>query len=125
MAELMINGKVHHVNAEEDTPLLWTIRDSIGLTGVRLRYPAVWCLHGTDRQASSALLRHHSGRGRGQGHYNHRGAVSRQPPSGANGMGRGTGPSVRLLPVRTDHGSILTTGTKPKPNGPGDRPCYA
>ena len=32
MAELMINGKVHHVNAEEDTPLLWTIRDSIGLT---------------------------------------------------------------------------------------------
>ena len=25
MAELMINGKVHHVNAEEDTPLLWTI----------------------------------------------------------------------------------------------------
>ena len=35
MAELMINGKVHHVNAEEDTPLLWTIRDSIGLTGTK------------------------------------------------------------------------------------------
>ena len=35
MAELMINGKVHHVNAEEDTPLLWAIRDSIGLTGTK------------------------------------------------------------------------------------------
>ena len=35
MAELMINGKVHQVNAEEDTPLLWAIRDSIGLTGTK------------------------------------------------------------------------------------------
>ena len=35
MAELMINGKVHHVNAEEDIPLLWTILDSIGLTGTK------------------------------------------------------------------------------------------
>jgi len=32
---LKINGKVHQVNAEEDTPLLWAIRDSIGLTGTK------------------------------------------------------------------------------------------
>ena len=25
MAELKVNGKVHQVNAEEDTPLLWAI----------------------------------------------------------------------------------------------------
>jgi len=31
MTELKINGKVYQVNAEEDTPLLWAIRDSIGL----------------------------------------------------------------------------------------------
>ena len=35
MAELIINGKVHQVNAEDDTPLLWAIRDSIGLTGTK------------------------------------------------------------------------------------------
>ena len=35
MTELMINGKVHQVNVEEDTPLLWAIRDSIGLTGTK------------------------------------------------------------------------------------------
>jgi len=35
MTELKINGKVHQVNAEEDTPLLWAIRDSIGLTGTK------------------------------------------------------------------------------------------
>jgi len=31
----MINGKVQQVNVEEDTPLLWAIRDSIGLTGTK------------------------------------------------------------------------------------------
>ena len=35
MAELKVNGKVHQVNSEEDTPLLWAIRDSIGLTGTK------------------------------------------------------------------------------------------
>ena len=35
MTELKINGKVYQVNAEEDTPLLWAIRDSIGLTGTK------------------------------------------------------------------------------------------
>ena len=35
MAELMINGKVHQVNVEEDTPLLWAIRDTVGLTGTK------------------------------------------------------------------------------------------
>ena len=35
MTTLKINGKVHQVNAEEDTPLLWAIRDSIGLTGTK------------------------------------------------------------------------------------------
>ena len=35
MTELKINGKVQQVNVEEDTPLLWAIRDSIGLTGTK------------------------------------------------------------------------------------------
>ena len=35
MLELKINNKKHQVNVEEDTPLLWAIRDSIGLTGTK------------------------------------------------------------------------------------------
>ena len=35
MTKLKINGKVYQVSAEEDTPLLWAIRDSIGLTGTK------------------------------------------------------------------------------------------
>jgi isoquinoline 1-oxidoreductase alpha subunit len=33
--ELTVNGKVHRVDVSEDTPLLWVLRDVIGLTGTK------------------------------------------------------------------------------------------
>ena len=35
MARLNINGKVRDVNVEPDTPLLWVIRENVGLTGTK------------------------------------------------------------------------------------------
>src|ERR1700704_1845561 len=35
MAKLNINGKVRDVQAEPDTPLLWLIREQVGLTGTK------------------------------------------------------------------------------------------
>ena len=35
MTELTINGKPHLVDIESDTPLLWAIRDTVGLTGTK------------------------------------------------------------------------------------------
>ena len=35
MVSLKVNGKKYDVDAEPDTPLLWVIRDSIGLTGTK------------------------------------------------------------------------------------------
>ena len=35
MARLNVNGKIHDVQAEPDTPLLWVIREQIGLTGTK------------------------------------------------------------------------------------------
>ncbi|HKN09824.1 MAG TPA: (2Fe-2S)-binding protein [Pseudomonadota bacterium] len=35
MAKLNINGSVHDVEAEADTPLLWVIREQVGLTGTK------------------------------------------------------------------------------------------
>ena len=35
MAKLNINGKVRDVQAEPDTPLLWVIRELVGLTGTK------------------------------------------------------------------------------------------
>ena len=35
MANLKINGKTVNVDVEDDTPLLWAIRENVGLTGTK------------------------------------------------------------------------------------------
>ena len=40
---LMINGKSTSVNAEPDTPLLWVLRDEVGLTGTKFGCGAALC----------------------------------------------------------------------------------
>jgi isoquinoline 1-oxidoreductase alpha subunit len=35
MAKLNINGKLRDVQVEDDTPLLWVIREQVGLTGTK------------------------------------------------------------------------------------------
>jgi isoquinoline 1-oxidoreductase alpha subunit len=35
MTTLSINGRSHEVDVEPDTPLLWVLRDTIGLTGTK------------------------------------------------------------------------------------------
>jgi len=35
MARLTINGQSHNIDVEPDTPLLWVIRDNVGLTGTK------------------------------------------------------------------------------------------
>ncbi|MGP0090488.1 MAG: (2Fe-2S)-binding protein [Xanthobacteraceae bacterium] len=35
MVALNINGKVHEVDVDPDTPLLWAIRENVGMTGTK------------------------------------------------------------------------------------------
>jgi isoquinoline 1-oxidoreductase alpha subunit len=35
MISLKVNGKTHRVDASPDTPLLWVLRDNLGLTGTK------------------------------------------------------------------------------------------
>jgi isoquinoline 1-oxidoreductase alpha subunit len=35
MMKLTVNGKTHDLDVESDTPLLWVIRDEVGLTGTK------------------------------------------------------------------------------------------
>ncbi len=35
MIRLTINGRIHEIDAEPNTPLLWAIREQIGLTGTK------------------------------------------------------------------------------------------
>ena len=35
MADLTVNGKTHQVDVDPNTPLLWVLRDTIGVTGTK------------------------------------------------------------------------------------------
>ena len=35
MARLTINGKAHDINVDPDTPLLWVLREQLGMTGTK------------------------------------------------------------------------------------------
>jgi isoquinoline 1-oxidoreductase alpha subunit len=35
MLSITVNGKLHQLDLEEETPLLWVLRDEIGLTGTK------------------------------------------------------------------------------------------
>ena len=124
MTELKINGKNRLVDVEEDTPLLWVIRDTVGLTGTKYGCGIQQC------GACTVLIGKRPVRSCGITV----GEVAGKDITTIEGLSPDSRHPVQLawveeqvpqLPVGTDHCSILTTGTKPKPNGPGDRPCYA
>jgi isoquinoline 1-oxidoreductase alpha subunit len=33
--QLTVNGKAHDIDVEDDMPLLWVLRDELGITGVK------------------------------------------------------------------------------------------
>jgi len=43
MISLLVNGETRRVDAEPDTPLLWVIRDVLGLTGTKFGCGAALC----------------------------------------------------------------------------------
>jgi isoquinoline 1-oxidoreductase subunit alpha len=43
MITLDVNGETHQVDVEPDTPLLWVLRDNIGLTGTKYGCGIAYC----------------------------------------------------------------------------------
>ena len=58
MAKLNINGKVRDVQVEPDTPLLWVLREQVGLTGTKYGCGIAQCGYCQSGQimAAAALL---------------------------------------------------------------------
>jgi isoquinoline 1-oxidoreductase alpha subunit len=60
MARLLINGKTYDVDAEMDTPLLWAIRENVGLTGTKYGCGVAQCgactVHVDGQQVRSCSL---------------------------------------------------------------------
>ena len=43
MINLNVNGKNHHLDVTEDTPILWALRDVIGMTGTKFGCGSALC----------------------------------------------------------------------------------
>ena len=103
---ISVNGKTHSVDVDDDTPMLWVLRDVLGMTGTKFGcgLGAVRRVHDPSRWQAGALM-HHADLCRGrQAHHDDRGhrRHSRRQEDSA-GLDRAGGAAMRLLPVRPDH----------------------
>ena len=107
MATLNINGKVHEVEVEADTPLLWVIREQVGLTGTKYGCGVAQCgacsvhINGEVQRSCSIPV---SAVKRDRQDRHHRRPFADAAPSRAEGVGGARRAAVRLLPVGADHG---------------------
>jgi isoquinoline 1-oxidoreductase alpha subunit len=66
MARLNVNGKTYDVDVGPDTPLLWAIRENIGLTGTKYGCGIAQCgactVHIDGRRRAFARISHPVGR---------------------------------------------------------------
>ena len=120
MAKLNINGKVRDVQVEADTPLLWVIREQVGLTGTKYGCGVAQCgacsvhINGEVRRSCSIPV---GGVKADRQDRHHRGPVGDQLASGAEGLGGARRAAVRLLPVR----QIMAAAALLEKNSEADR----
>ena len=103
---IKVNGKTHSVDVDGDTPLLWVLRDVLGMTGTKFGCGMALCgactVH-VDGVATRSCITPIDSVGN-VGDHDDRGdrrdAGRRQDPEG---LARPRSPAMRLLPVGPDH----------------------
>ena len=107
MAKLNINGKVRDVQVEADTPLLWVIREQVGLTGTKYGCGVAQCgacsvhLNGDVVRSCAMPVSAIKPTDR---IVTIEGLSPTSSTPGAKGVARARRAAMRLLPVRPDHG---------------------
>ncbi len=113
----VVNGRPASSDAPPATPLLWVIREQLKLTGTKFGCGTGLCgactIHIDGKRAFSCQIQV-SEICRQVGD-DHRRLVARLQSSAAEGLARGAGAAMRLLPVRPDHERGRPVEGKPKP----------
>src|SRR5213593_1382016 len=107
MLSLRVNRKVVSVDVEPETPLLWVIRDTIGLTGTKFGCGIALCgactVHnGSSEWKTGAIVRDARQPGCRAGNHDDRGIGRNTPGAGALARRRCSG--LWVLSVGTNHG---------------------
>ena len=105
--KLRVNGEDHDVSAPDDMPLLWVLRDVLGLTGTKFGCGMAQCgactVHLDGQPVRSCVTPAVARSGRARSPPSRASSADGVAP-GAAGLGRGRRRAVRLLPVGPDHG---------------------
>ena len=115
---IKVNGTTHSVDVDGDTPLLWVLRDVLGMTGTKFGCGMALCGACTVQidGARDPFLRHADRQRRQVRDHDHRGdrrdARGGQDPEG---LARPRSRPVRLLPVGPDHVRFRPPRRQPAP----------
>ena len=103
--DLIVNGGRHRVDADPQTPLLWVIRDHLGLTGTKFSCGIGQCgactVHVDGRAIRSCSVP--AAAAIGKPVTDHRRRVTRRDPPDPGGLEGVRHAAVRVLPARHDH----------------------
>ena len=124
MTSVTVNGRRYDVDLPDDTPLLWALRDELGLTGTKFGCGMALCgactVH-VDGQPVRACQTPISAVGDQQDHH-HRGRRRRPGrPRGAGGLGGPRRAAVRLLSGGPDHVGDRLAQAQPQAHRRRDR----
>ena len=105
MIKLNVNDRHYEVDVEADTPLLWVLRDEIGLTGTKFGCGIAQCgactVHVDGKPMRSCVLPASSIGNKKITTIEHLARDGYHPVQ--QGLGRVAGAPVRLLPVGANH----------------------
>ena len=106
MAKLNVNGKTVDVKVDGDTPLLWALREQVGLTGTKYGCGIAQCgacavhINGEVQRSCSILVKDVKAADK---IVTIEGLSRNGEPSRAEGVAGARRAAVRLLPGRPDH----------------------
>ena len=123
MISLVVNGKKHVVDVSPDTPLLYVLRNDLGLNGPKFGCGLGQCGACTVIMdgAANPLLRNAGGEGcRPEDPDTGRARFGGETPSDPEGVHRRAGGPVRLLHQRNDHDEQGAARPDTESDGRGD-----